>query len=69
MVKLNINENDLSNALCDIQDIKKMSELIFVKDESGRECQYKDLPKDNEGSDITIGDCIDDLITFLQGLE
>lgn len=69
MVKVNINENDLSSALCDIQDIKKMSELIFVKDESGGECQYKDLPKDNEGSDITIGDCIDDLITFLQGLE
>ena len=69
MVKLNINENDLSNALCDIQDIKKMSELIFVKDESGRECQYKDLPKDNEGSDTTIGDCIDNVINFLEGLE
>ena len=69
MVKVNINENDLSSALCDIQDIKKMSELIFVKDESGRECQYKDLPKDNEGSDITIGDCIYDLMTFLQQLE
>ena len=69
MVKVNINENDLSSALCDIQDIKKMSELIFVKDESGKECQYKDLPKDNEGSDTTIGDCIDNVINFLEGLE
>tara|TARA_Y100000052_G_C2892221_1_gene51728 strand:+ start:33 stop:242 length:210 start_codon:yes stop_codon:yes gene_type:complete len=69
MVKLNINENDLSNALCDIQDIKKMSELIFVSDESGGQCRYKDLPKDNEGSDTTIGDCIDNVINFLEGLE
>ena len=60
MVKVDINENDLSSALCDIQDIKKMSELIFVKNESGKECQYKD---------ITNGDCIYDLMTFLQQLE
>jgi|TARA_R100001163_G_C5053902_1_gene190446 hypothetical protein len=65
----NINKNDLSNALCDIQDIKKMSELIWVSDGLGGRCQYKDLPKDNDGSEITIGDCIDDVLNFLEGVE
>jgi len=27
------------------------------------------LPKDNEGTEITISDCVDDVIDFLEGLE
>jgi hypothetical protein len=53
-----INQNDLSSALCDIYDIKRaLSKKI------------KNMPKDNEGTDITIGDCIDDLVLFLEGLQ
>jgi len=53
-----INQNDLSSALCDIYDIKRaLSKAI------------KKMPKDNEGTDITIGDCIDDLVLFLEGLQ
>jgi hypothetical protein len=29
----------------------------------------KNKPKDNEGTDFTIGDCIDDVILFLESLE
>jgi hypothetical protein len=53
-----INQNDLSSALCDIYDIKRaLSKKI------------KNMPKDDEGTDITIGDCIDDLVLFLEGLQ
>lgn len=53
-----INQNDLSSALCDIYDIKR----ALPK-------KIKNMPKDNEGTDITIGDCIDDLVLFLEGLQ
>jgi hypothetical protein len=53
-----INQNDLSSALCDIYDIKRaLSKKI------------KNMPKDNDGTDITIGDCIDDLVLFLERLQ
>ena len=54
---MNLNLNDASSALCDIYDIKRaLSKKI------------KSQPKDNEGTDITIGDCIDDLVLFLEGI-
>lgn len=54
---MNLNLNDTSSALCDIYDIKRaLSKKI------------KSQPKDNEGTDITIGDCIDDLVLFLEGI-
>jgi hypothetical protein len=31
--------------------------------------KIKNKPKDNEGTDITIGDCLDDVILFLEQLE
>lgn len=53
-----INQNDLSSALCDMYDIR---EALTDK--------IKNKPKDSDGTDITIGDCIDDVILFLEGLE
>jgi hypothetical protein len=50
--------NDLSSALCDMYDIR---EALSTR--------IKNKPKDNEGSEITIGDCIDDVILFLESLQ
>jgi hypothetical protein len=30
--------------------------------------KIKDQPKDNDGSGITIGDCIEDVINFLENI-
>jgi hypothetical protein len=47
--------NDITSALFDAYDIRNaLSKKILNK------------PKDNDGSDITIGDCLDDIITFLE---
>ena len=48
----------LDSALCDIYDIKR----ALTK-------ETMQLPKDNDGTEITISDCIDDVIDFLEGLE
>ena len=53
-----INLNNLQSALCDLYDVREaLSKRI------------KNKPKDDEGSDITIGDCLDDVIEFLESLE
>ena len=54
-----INKNDLSSALCDAYDIKDRLRVYDIKDK----------PKDADGSDTTVGDCIDDIINFLEQLE
>lgn len=51
-------QNELSSALCDMYDIRHMLPT-----------KIKALPKDNEGSDTTIQDCIDSVIDFLEQLE
>lgn len=53
-----INQNDLSSALCDMYDIR---EALSTR--------IKNKPKDNDGTEITIGMCINDVILFLEGLE
>ncbi len=53
-----IDQNNLSSALCDMYDIREsLSKAI------------KNKPKDSDGTGITIGDCIDDVILFLEQLE
>jgi len=58
MSEILINQNALSSALCDMYDIR---EALSTR--------IKNRPKDNEGTDITIGDCIDDVILFLEQLD
>jgi len=53
-----IDSNQLSSALCDMYDIR-----------SALSTRMKNKPKDNEGTEITIGDCLDDVILFLESLE
>jgi hypothetical protein len=58
MAEILINQNALSSALCDMYDIREALST-----------HIKNRPKDNEGTGITIGDCIDDVILFLEQLD
>ena len=50
--------DDIQSALFDAYDIRNA-----LSD------KMKNRPKDNEGTDITIGDCLDDIIGTLETLE
>ena len=52
-------------------DKKNISECITKLSEVEKQLHddVKDEPKDNEGSDITVGDCIKDVLSFLQSLD
>ena len=56
---MSINRNELTSAICDLHDvenaIKNWNRLTY--------------PKDNDGTEITIGDCINDIMEFLTNLE
>ena len=53
-----MNINKLDSALCDMYDLQRALTKEILQ-----------LPKDNDGTDITISDCVDDVIDFLEGLE
>ena len=54
-----VNPNNLSSALCDMYDLKNTIKSLGLNGEL----------KDNEGTEITIGDCIHDVLMFLKELE
>jgi len=56
---MNINKDELSNALLDMYDIRTQA----------KQTKFSDKPKDNDGTIFTLGDCIDEVITFLENLE
>ena len=47
---------NISDLLCDLYDIKRQAELY----------RFGGLPKDNEGTETTINDCLDNLIEQLE---
>ena len=49
-------EMNISDMLCDMYDIEKHSKMNA----------YYNKPKDNDGSCITIGDCIENVIEKLE---
>jgi hypothetical protein len=53
-----MNRDDVLNALFNIYDIK-----------NSLNSSIKKRPKDNDGTETTIGDCIDEVIEFLEQLE
>jgi len=53
-----VNLNDLQSAICDMVDIEKSIPQ-----------KIQNYPKDNEGTEITIGECISDVLYFLRSLE
>ena len=56
---VSISQNELSSILCDAEDLKDRVRAYNIKDKS----------KDSEDSKTTIGDCIDNIIEFLESLE
>ena len=63
-------ENELKNALLDMYDVRNnLSSVVFRTNNpeavSGL-MKVLDIPKDNDGADFTVGDCIDDVINFLE---
>ena len=61
MIDTNWNDgiaNDISSALCDMYDIRNTLPS-----------KVKNQPKDNDGTETTIGDCLDSVIQFLENLE
>ena len=52
-------EDKIKDALCDMYDIKRQSELH----------KFGKLPKDNEGTSTSILDCINSVICFLERLD
>ena len=63
-------ENELKSALLDMYDVRnKLSSAIIHTnnpDAINGLMKVLDIPKDNDGTDFTIGDCIDDVINFLE---
>ena len=57
MKVIKLDKNELSSAICDMLDIR---EALPKK--------IKSMPKDNEGTEITIEDCLDDVIEFLESI-
>ena len=63
-------ENELKSALLDMYDVRNnLSSVVFRTNNpeavSGL-MKVLDIPKDNDGTDFTVGDCIDDVISFLE---
>ncbi len=54
-----LKDKDLSDILCDLQDIKNQARLF----------KFGKMPKDNEGTIFTINDCLDNCIEILEGLQ
>ena len=56
--RLTMNMNDISSALFDAYDVR-----------NALSARIKNRPKDNEGTDTTIGDCLNAIIETLEQLE
>ena len=58
--------NEITKALFDMYDIKNILDYEISQEMN---IPIKKLPKDFDGTEITIGDCIDDVIYILERLE
>ena len=66
-------ENELKNALLDMYDVRNKLSSAVIRTNNPEAVsglmKVLDIPKDNDGTDFTIGDCIDDVISFLERYE
>ena len=63
------NQINVKDCLCDMYDIKrKVKQTKVVHDVKGHTIVVSlyNTPKDNDGSSITMGDCIDNVIEQLE---
>ena len=51
-------QDDIMSAIYDVRDVREQVIRLGVDNN----------PKDNDGSEITIRDCLDDVISFLEGI-
>ena len=57
----------LSSALLDLYDIRSaLLDLYDIRNSLSED--VKNQPKDSEGSEITIGDCLTDVIETIEGI-
>ena len=59
------NEMNIKDMLCDMYDIQRQVKQTIVKP-LYNEMPLYNAPKDNEGSCITMGDCIENVIEQLE---
>ena len=57
MLKILVNQNSISSALCDAYDVR-----------NALSAKIKTMPKDSEGTETTIGDCLDAIVELLEQL-
>jgi hypothetical protein len=64
-------QNDVSNALLNMYDVRNMLEGMITKSDVDYETDIKvlEVPKDNDGTSATIGDCIEDVIGMLENYD
>lgn len=62
-----MNTNDkIDDALCDLYDVKKT--LHYTRDRH-EDMRVIDLPKDSDGTEFTIRDCLENAIHILEQLK
>ena len=54
-------QDQIADLLCDLYDVRRMAGLPLGPDQ----LIFGDLPKDNEGTETTIFECLDHCITNL----
>jgi len=59
------NEMNIKDMLCDMYDIQRQVKQTIVKP-LYNEISLYNAPKDNDGTDITMGDCIENVIEQLE---
>ena len=68
-------QEDINDVLCDARDVRSALSLlqyhfqVSTSDFNSGKNFITDHPKDNDGSEITIGDCLDNIIETLEKWE
>ena len=68
---MRIDYNDLTKAVCDMEDIKNTikREGLWDNLDNGKSEWLWNCPKDNDGTFITLGDCVEDVLNYLTEME
>ena len=62
-------QNDVSNALLNMYDVRKTLESADLQYVKHTYQKILSVPKDEDGTSITIGDCIEDVIEMLENYD
>ena len=68
--RLMVRSDDIANILFDLYDVKRMAQSSMRDlQEIYGDISFGKLPKDNDGSEISVMDCIESAIDFIEQLE